>query len=172
VRWANSRLPPRADGGSDPASVPRNPFVLQLVAHDKNNLVDNILVRTPENLRAWTKVQELLTAIRDRSTALGAQLVMVIFPHTLQVSPSHFDFYKRLGFTMPEDVLLSRAPQDLFLAYCRAHDVPCFDALPLLKAHADDELFLDRDEHMNRAGNLLAEGQLVEFLLRNTTIGR
>ena len=94
----------------------------------------------------------------------GARLVIVIFPHSIQVNRSHFDFFRGLTFAMDDRTLESTRPQDLMRELCRERGIPLLDLLPVLEERADEELYLEKDDHLNPAGNAVAAEHILAFL--------
>jgi hypothetical protein len=148
-----------------------NPWLLKLALDQKNYFLDNLLMETDENMRAWRKAKELLTEVHEICTRHNSQLVMIVFPASVQVNESHFEFLKRLRFNMDDRTLNSAKPQRLLLEFCRERNVRCLDVLPSFRARRSEEFYRDKDDHFNEAGNRLAETLIVEFILKNTAIG-
>ncbi len=148
-----------------------NPWLLRLALDQKNYFLDNLLMETDENIRAWQKAKELLTEVHEISTRHNSQLVMIVFPASVQVNESHFDFLKRLRFNMDDKTLKSAKPQRLLLEFCGERNIRCLDVLPSLRARRSEEFYRDKDDHFNEAGNRLAGTLIVEFMLKNTAIG-
>jgi hypothetical protein len=75
--------------------------------------------------------------------ARSARLAVVMFPHSIQVNRSHFDFFRRMTFAMDDRTLEGTRPQDLMRELCAERGIPLLDLLPALKAHAAEELYLE-----------------------------
>jgi hypothetical protein len=148
-----------------------NPWLLKLAFDEKNYFLDNLLMETGENMRAWQKVKELLTEVHEICIRHNAQLIMIVFPASVQVNQSHFQFLKRLGFNMDDRTLKSAKPQQLISEFCGERKIHCLDMLDSLRARKAEEFFRDKDDHFNQAGNQLVESLIVEFILKNTAIG-
>ena len=148
-----------------------NPWLLAVALYDKNYFLNNILMETDANMRAWEKAKRLLAEIDEICKRQQAQLVLVIFPASVQVNESHFEFFKRLKFKMDLRTLESAKPQTLLREFCGAKNIPCLNLLPAFKARRSEEFFVAKDTHLNDAGNRLAAKLILEFLLKNTVIG-
>jgi len=148
-----------------------NPWLLKLAVNEKNHLLDNILIETEENMRAWEKVKDLLAEIHDICKYLNAQFIIVIFPRSIQINKSHFEFYKKLTFNIDERTLESVKPQRLLMDFCTDRRIPCLDLLPAFKAPKNEEFYREKDDHLNEKGNRLAEELIVNFVLKNTAVG-
>jgi len=145
-----------------------NPWLLKLRAHEPNHLLDNILMETEGNMGAWAKTRELLTEVHEFCQDNGSQLLMVIFPRSIQVNRSHFGFYQRIGFNLDERTLETSKPQALLRQLCDERNIPCLDILPILRARKDEEFYRLRDDHLNERGNRLAQELILEHLIENT----
>ncbi|MEX0805497.1 MAG: hypothetical protein WD688_19585 [Candidatus Binatia bacterium] len=89
------------------------PWLLALALHQKNYFLDNVLMETAESVEAWQKIKELLTEILEICKRYESQFIMVLFPASVQVNDSHFEFLQRLKFNMDKRTLESSAPQKL-----------------------------------------------------------
>ena len=141
-----------------------NPGFLELSLAGKNYVLDNVLMESQENLRAWEKIKGTLGEIDRLSKELNARLFIVIFPHTTQVNRSHFGFYRKLRFEMDARTLSSERPQDLVKEFCRKKAVPCLDLLPYFKKERGREFYRADDDHLNSNGNALAERLILDFI--------
>ena len=160
-----------ADLIEDAKAFKINPWLLAVALYDKNYFLDNILMKTAANARAWEKAKELLTEMDKICKRQRAQFALVIFPASVQINESHFEFFKRLKFNMDLRTLESAKPQTLLREFCGAKNIPCLDLLPAFKARRSEEFFVDKDTHLNAEGNRLAAKLILEFLLNNTAIG-
>jgi hypothetical protein len=147
-----------------------NPWLLRLAAARPRHLLDNVLMETDENMRAWFKVRELIQDIDRVCREVGAQLVVVLFPRSIQVNRSLFDFHRDLGFELDERTLEESKPQALLMDLCRELEVKCLDLLPVFRSHRQDELYLPRDDHLNESGNDLAADLVLRFLIENAVL--
>jgi len=148
-----------------------NPWLVKLALYEKNYLLDNILMETEENIRAWEKVKDLLAEIHDVCKYLEAQLAIVTFPRSIQINESHFKFYEDLTFNIDKRTLESVKPQRLLMEFCADRRIPCLDLLPAFKARKKEEFYREKDDHLNEKGNRLAEELILDFILQNTTVG-
>ena len=148
-----------------------NPWLLERSVADKDYLLHNVLMETPEDMLAWEKVEEILSDIERICETIGAQLVIVIFPRSVQVNRSHFEFYDDLALSLDERTLGPAKPQRLLLDFCTRKGLDCLDILPVFRARADEEFYLYRDSHLNDAGNRLSGELILKFFLERTPIG-
>jgi len=149
-----------------------NPWLVELAVRDREHLLENVLMETPGDEAAFGKVTELLTEVDEACRALGAQLVLVVFPATIQVDRSHFEFFRELTFDVDERTLDSTRPQDRLAELARQRGVEILDLLPLMKAHASEAPYRDKDDHFSARGNELAARQMLDFLLAKAAIGQ
>jgi hypothetical protein len=144
-----------------------NPYLLQLARNDPGHFLDNVLIEGEENLAAWRRIRELIAEMDDSCRESGARLLVAIFPHSIQVNRSHFDFFRGMTFAMDDRTLDSTRPQDLMRELCDERGIPLLDLLPVLEDHSDEELYLDKDDHLNPAGNAVAAEEILAFLARS-----
>ena len=140
-----------------------NPFLLQLAMNDPGHFLDNLLVEREESVRAWDKVVELLDGVHRTCEERGVRLLVVVFPHTLQVNRDHFDFFRKLTFSLDERTLTTRRPQERMEAFCAERGIPMLDLLPELRERAETSHYLVLDDHFNADGHRLAAERIVEF---------
>ena len=148
-----------------------NPWLLKLSVKDKNYLLENILMETSEDMKVWEKVKEILIEIHDVCKKIESQLMIVVFPRSIQINRSHFEFYEQLAFNLDERTLESNKPQQLFMEFCEQRGIECLDILPAFKARAREEFYLNKDDHLNVKGNQMANELIMSFLLEKTVIG-
>ncbi len=80
-----------------------NPHLLTLAMSHPRYIMDNILMGSKENKKTWLEVEIMLDEINRIAEAKNVHLYIVVIPSTVQVSNSHYDFYricphiKRLG---------------------------------------------------------------------------
>jgi hypothetical protein len=133
-----------------------NPYLADLSTNLPQYLMDSLLLQSEDSKRAWRENERLLRAIKQYSDNRHAIMVINVFPETLQVNKSHYEFFTKLGFQMDERFLSSSTPQDLMKEFCGQEQILCFDLLPGFKARATEEFYLDLDDHWNGAGYTLA----------------
>jgi hypothetical protein len=144
-----------------------NPWLVNLGVEEKNNLLDNLLLETEDNMRAWDKIRQLLSEIHELSTDLRSRLMIVIFPASIQVNDSHFEFYKKLTFNLDQRTLSSSRAQNLLLQFCAERSIPCLDMLPVFRARKQREFYREKDDHLNESGSQLARELILDFLRRH-----
>lgn len=149
-----------------------SPYLLTLALHHKNHLLDNILINTEQNMKAWDKVKELLSEIHDVCRRIDAELLLVIFPHSIQIDEFHFEFFRKLTFNIDERTLSSVMPQTLMTKFCDARGIPCLDLLPAFKARENEQLYLEKDSHLNEEGHRFAARLIRDFVVMHAPAGR
>ena len=127
----------------------------QIVPDKRDYFSDSLLIRSAAAHEAWETNKKLIADIAGRAGRWGARLLVVICPATFQINRSNYNFYRRLGLTMDEDMLLTSRPQQLFLAFCGESGLQCLDLLPAFRGAAD-EYYLENDDHWNERGHRLA----------------
>jgi len=147
-----------------------NPWLLEASYVNKNYLVDNILIESEGNIKAWEKVKALLKEVKKTADKVNSEFVIVIIPATVQVNKSKYAFYESLKLNVDERMLLSDRPQALLKDFCGEQDIMCLDLLPYFKAAKVRELYLENDDHLNEAGRGFAAKLTVDFLLEKTRL--
>lgn len=149
-----------------------NPALVLTARDNSRHFLDNLLLDSAAARAAWRRTEAALDHMRARCRALGARMVLVVFPMSAQVSRQHFDLLSRMGFTMDRRLLGSGEPQRRLARYATNHGVPMLDLLPAFRAHRGPGLFLKNDEHLGEAGNRFAAAQILRFLLARTAVGQ
>lgn len=140
-----------------------NHWYLAMSREHKNYVLDNVLMETEENMKAWETMNGILAEIDRLTRQMGSRLAIVILPHTVQVNRSHFLFFKSLHFNLDERTLFSEKPQALMRAFAAEREIASLDLLPYLRARSGQEFYWERDEHFNEAGNRFAEKLVLHF---------
>lgn len=146
-----------------------NPYLLQLALHDRGHFLDNVLVEREASVRAWARVEELLGELDETCRELSARLVVVVLPHSIQVSGAQFDFFRRLTFRMDERTLTTSRPQELLRGFCERRGIALLDLLPEFRERAEEGLYLEKDDHFSRRGHEVAAEGILEFLGRGVS---
>ena len=149
-----------------------NPWLVNLALEETNYFLDNLLMETDDNMKSWEKAKQLLADIHDLCNSLHSQMMVVIFPGSIQVNDSHFEFYKKLTFNLDGRTLESTKPQRLLMDFCAGRNIACLDLLPAFKARKEEEFYQDKDDHLNEKGSHVAGQLILDFLLRNSIIGK
>lgn len=144
-----------------------NIWLLEKSMENTNYYLDNLLMNSDKNMNAWQKVKDILSEINTISNRIDSKLIIVIFPATLQVNKSHFEFVKRLNFKTDERTLSLDKPQTHLIEFCRKSRIECLDLLPYFRAHKDKEFYLEDDDHLNELGNLSSEKIVLDFIKKN-----
>jgi hypothetical protein len=142
-----------------------NPWLL-LIPEDVRGryLATNLLIESDESRAGALELRRILGEIDSETRAIGAGLLIVVFPATTQVSRSHFDFYERAGYDPDPRTLTGNAPQRMIAEYASALGAPVLDLLPVFRAHADEALYRPYDSHLTARGNALAAEHVARFL--------
>ncbi|MDG2306413.1 MAG: hypothetical protein P8R42_17540 [Candidatus Binatia bacterium] len=140
-----------------------NPWVLGLGESRPSYYRETLLVDSDCAQRAWANTIVVLDEILLRAHALGAVVVPVVFPHTLQVNELHHALYASWQLEVDESMLQARRPQELLREYYASRGITMLDLLPPFKAAAE-RLYWDTDEHLAPAGQALAAREIAVFL--------
>jgi hypothetical protein len=150
-------------GGEDPDLVARaragevNPWLLLMPREEREHyLATNLLIESDESRAGAGRLREVMREIAAETRALGARLLLVVFPDTVQVSRSHFEFLRRAGYHPDERMLVGDTPQRLVAEIAGELGVPILDLLPIFRAHLGEALYLPYDTHLNDRSNALA----------------
>lgn len=147
-----------------------SPYLLEAGLKVPNYHLNNLLIQDKDDIKIWDVIKKLITEINIYSRKKNAELLIVIFPSSLQINKSHFGFFKSIGFNMDEKTLTTKKPQILLKELCSNLNIKCLDLLPYFKA-LNEDLYRANDTHLNEKGNLLAEKIIFDFLTKNTKIG-
>jgi hypothetical protein len=138
-----------------------NPYIVQLGMVRPQYFEEVLLMSSDCAKRAWENTEIILGEILAH--ALGALVVPVIFPHTLQVSRMHADLYQTWRIHVNQAMHETHTPQDLLINFFARQGVEGLDLLPAFRA-ASGPLFQQEDEHLNHLGNALAVSEIARFL--------
>lgn len=144
-----------------------SPWLLQLALLKKRYVLDNVMMETPENKAAWDVVRAQLAEVQAACKSVEAKLLIVAFPHSVQVNASHFEFFERLGYDTDRRSLDAARPQELLAGFCRERGIPWLDLLPAYRARKGEEFYAPKDDHFNDDGSRLAADLIVEFISEN-----
>lgn len=141
-----------------------NPWLLRAALRNPDYLLDNLLMESAANQRAWLKTRELLAAIHEETRARKARLLVVVFPRSIQINDSRFEFFRKLTFRVDERTLTSRRPQELVARFCEERGIAMLDLLPVFEERVAEDLYLDMDDHFDADGHRLAADRIVSFV--------
>lgn len=131
-----------------------SPFFLAAPPSIKQTfLADNLLLARPESRTAFEDLTALLDGMHERSVALGARLLIVVFPEASQVSHRGFEFWRRVGFSVDSVAATVPLIQNRLSQWAADRGVLLVDCLPALRDDPDVEYYSDMDVHFNEAGN-------------------
>ncbi len=118
-----------------------------------------------EKFEANTKyVFESISEMNDLLKSRGIQFMVAILPDELQVNPNQFNSVTERFRLTKEDYDLDR-PQNLLKSFLESKQIPFVDMLDRFRAEEKQhELYLFRNTHWNKAGNVLAAEILFEHL--------
>jgi len=154
---------PEADLDSARAGT-LNPWIVSLGVKNPNYYRDVLLLRSECAERAWDDTRRVLGLILDEAAALGAEVLPVIFPHSLQVSTAHYALYRSWKINVDDEMLESNRPQELLTAFYRARGLKPLDLLAAFRADTGP-LYWDRDEHQNLRGQALSASLIAAEVL-------
>jgi len=137
-----------------------NPFMFEVSREHPDFLLQNLLLESKDAADAWTVNEQTLSTIAERTRALGATLVVHVFPADVQVQESHYGFYQALGIRTDPRFLTTARPQEHLARFCSAAHLRCYDLLPALRRASTSELYLEQDTHLNTEGNRVAFEQI------------
>jgi predicted DCC family thiol-disulfide oxidoreductase YuxK len=144
-----------------------NPLLLETAQVHPDYLMQNLLVEDRDAQQAWAKNQVILRRIYALAKQHKARILLTIFPSTIQVNDSHFEFYRRLGFRLDERTLRESKPQDLLNKLCQDEGWDCLDLLPVFRREGQNRgLYLLDDDHWDPDGNALAFREMASVIDR------
>lgn len=119
----------------------------------------------PSNTLGWEVTRQLLDRAHRIGRGAGAQTVVVVIPHEIQVSePAREKFLAAVGMRA-EDVELDQ-PQNVLAQWGAHAGVAVIDLAPEFRASAEQgkTLYLENDGHWTRDGHALAAAVVVREL--------
>jgi hypothetical protein len=142
-----------------------NPWWLMVSPKHKARLVgDNLLLNNSASQRATDAIEGAIREVHRLCQEVGSQLLVVVFPDTLQVSRDNFDFFHKLGVALDDRTLVTDLPQRRWKAVGDSLGVPVVDMLPEFRNRRSQRLYLQYDMHLNEAGNALAAELIMKSL--------
>jgi len=141
-----------------------NPFMLEVRREHPDFLLQNLLLESQSAADAWTMNERILSAIAERTRALGADLIVHVFPADVQVQASHYAFYRTLDIRTDPRFLTTAKPQERLASFCSSARLRCYDLLPALRHASSRELYLEQDTHLNPEGNRVAFEEIRQHL--------
>lgn len=114
-------------------------------------------------------LSRLLQRIRSIAEHYGARTVSLVMPEGALVNREAHEKWKRLGFSLPPEVLGSLRPEEVILEASRSAGIDCLNLAVDFRAHMDEQrLYYATDTHMSPSGHeLVAESlalKLEEYL--------
>jgi len=114
---------------------------------------------------AWARSERLLTALRDRTAADGARLVVMVVTAREQIYPDDWAQVLRTYPPMQHVSWDMNGPERHVLAWCTRAGVTCIQLSPAFLARRDVErLHYIHDGHWTAAGHALAAQTVANFL--------
>jgi hypothetical protein len=113
----------------------------------------------PHNQYGWERSQQAFHEASDAVSGYGGTLLFVLIPTKEQV---YWDRAEPLLGAEKMDLL--QRSYDMMLAVCETEGVACIDLLPVLQAHADEQLYYTTDIHLNPRGNAVVADAIAAWL--------
>jgi len=113
----------------------------------------------PRNVEGEGLTHDAILQTRDTVEKNGGKFVILMIPTKEEV-------YRPLTEPLMGKATVDAiaAPRLRLLDFCKEQKLTCFDLLPELQAHADEQLYYPNDQHLNVAGNQVAAGAIGDFL--------
>lgn len=105
--------------------------------------------------RALERFLADLEAFHTACSAI-ARCAYVVIPAPPQVHARFADYLLRTGYELPTEVVGDSPLMVALRGFLRGHGMPFVDLVEVLATHADDDLFLPDDVHLNDHGQKLA----------------
>jgi hypothetical protein len=141
-----------------------NPWVVSLGSTYPDYYMDELLLSSDCARSAWEDTRRLLDMILEESERLGATVLPVIFPHSLQVSEAHCPLYAAWKIRVDTVMLRKFSLHDRLNEYFRSRGLEPLDLLGEFRRR-DEMLYWEFDEHMNWTGQRLAAHLVAEAYL-------
>lgn len=149
-----------AQAAAAPFSVDRySPRDRWLSGLDPRHVERQVLVAGPPMEEAWSRYEENLHDLEVQCRESGADLVILVIPHCIQVAPVYRERFAAMGASWGDEDLLTRCPTPfvtrLEASFRGLSGVRIIDALPVMQL-ADREgprLYSNNDPHLTEAGS-------------------
>jgi hypothetical protein len=161
---------------------PREGVTAQIIDYDApcaycDSLADRAVYSTPTGIfkSAYTAEDEdeitdtlaELAMLADEVQADGRDFLLVIMPLNHQV-PLQGLLHKQTRHLAFDEIINSRHPQDILLAFCAEQGLNCLDLLPVFIDHEDELIYWDDETHLAPPGHILTgdtiAGALAEII--------
>jgi|GEM_PF-2448031 len=149
-----------------------DPNLIESAAKDADMLINSLMLDKPDDKAALERAAGYLRELKNECSKLGAELLIVTVPDTLQVNDSHFELYRKCGFNISKETLISDAPQDFAGNLCDSENIPYLDLLPYFRRKSHKEFYKETSGRLNKEGAEFAGGIIVEYVVKNHTENR
>lgn len=126
----------------------------------------------PDPNKRWKRVTHFLDQIRTAVDRMNAKYLVVIHPDQFQVEDSLFHQIIQ-QYQLDPDNFDVDSPQKFLVNYCKSHNIPCIDLLPVFRNEgANGGLYRFRDSHYNDDGNRVAAKVIYDFIINSSLISK
>jgi hypothetical protein len=130
----------------------------------QNYFLDNILIETVENQKAWEDCKDIISEIDLRCREMDSKFLIVIIPHSTQINDHQFELFESLQFVVDERLNISRRPQALMESFCEEMEIPCLGLLLYFRERKREDFFRKYDDHFNGIGDRFAAEIVTQYL--------
>jgi len=136
-------------------------------------LIENQVLVTRQRAVDYDHMLRGLTALHDLCRKSNVTLVLLVIPHSSQVSPAYLNRMQKIGarFSNQERMTEQNYPfiAGIIKTFSGERDVTIVDALPALQSAEHDgvHVFLSNDGHLNHAGQACIARLLADAIAPN-----
>jgi hypothetical protein len=141
-----------------------NPWLLHTAMKHKNMILENILMDQESDMKAWEASKAIIHKINVLCKRSNARFFMIIFPDSVQVDDSHFDFLEKCGFYIDRKTLVTSRPEDLLKGFCGEENIGCLDLLPYFRIGEKNGYYLKNDNHLSAKGRAFSKIIIMDFI--------
>lgn len=143
-----------------------NPYIMNMAIWNDSYLIDNSMIKSIASKNAWFNILKKFEDILLISEDLNSQICIVAIPSTVQVDDSHFEFYNKNTFKVPNELTSSNQAQLLLSEFSSASEVKYLDLLPHFKKYETTQnLYFENDDHLSEAGHRYAFDRVKQEVL-------
>jgi hypothetical protein len=145
-----------------------NPGVVIGAIRHPRTFLDVYGPRGARTAEAVTRLAASLAAIRDVAARHGAAVVVASVPSGIYVNAPNHEAFRRLGYTLEPDMLVTTWADDPVREACGIAGLPFWSGTDAFRARRDDAgLFFALDGHPTRAGHALFAAALADEIVRH-----
>jgi hypothetical protein len=131
-----------------------NPGLVSLAIKHPDHFAWTLRLEDADVRGALHELSAMLAGVRELVAAFAASALVVSLPSAAYVSPTNWESYRRMGFTMTADFLTTGRMDEAIDGAAREAGLPFVSCTETFRSAAkEEELFFPIDGHLTREGN-------------------